>query len=133
MAARAEDGTEKAKFNFANACNSYSAFLPPDSPLVGKEIVSTTIRLNVNVDEGSDGKNFLTNIGFPIEPLPDGTNAFSLTGESQGWSGAGGFLYTKVTKRFNGKFISVRFGAETPCFGGQINSDLSWIEFEYLP
>ncbi len=121
-------------FNFAPVGNSYLAFLPGDSPAVGKEVTSAKIVLDVESFPGSDAANFFTDIGFPIAPFAGHEGGLALVGADLGWSGAGTFRYFEETTRFNGTFISTRFGAETPGqdFDGAI-LDGSRIEFTYVP
>jgi hypothetical protein len=122
-----------ATFFFAPVGNSYSAFLPPDDPIVGQEIIEARILLFLDVTAG-DAAEFSTDILFPIEPFPGNDGALALTGLDLDWSGTGHFEYTETTTRFNGTFIPVRYGAETPGFGyeGEILEG-SRIEFEYIP
>ena len=121
-------------FNFAAVGTSFSAFLPPDSPLIGQEVVSARIYLDVESFAGSDAANFFTDISFPIEPLPGNVNALVLIGADLGWSGAGTFHYFEETTRFNGTFASFRYGGETSGegFEGEL-LDTSRIEFDYVP
>ncbi len=123
-----------ATFNFANVGNSYLAFLPGDSPLVGKEVVSAKVYLDVESFAGSDAANFFTDIAFPIAPLDGNDGGLALLGEDLGWFGAGEFHYFEETERFNGHFVSTRYGAESPGqdFDGAI-LDGSRIEFTYVP
>lgn len=123
-----------ATFNFAPVGNSYLAFLPGDSPLIGREVTSAKIYLDVTIAPGSDGAFFYTDIAFPIVPFDGNEGGLALLGEELGWSGAGTFSYFEETDRFNGNFISTRFGAETPGqdFEGEI-LDGSRIEFTYVP
>jgi hypothetical protein len=123
-----------ATFSFAPAGNSYLAFLPSDDPLVGLEVVSARIFLDVEAFSGSDAANFFTDITFPIEPFPGNENGLVLTGDDLGWSGSGVFHFFEETDRFNGRFIPVRYGAETPGenFDGVILAG-SRIEFIYVP
>lgn len=124
---------DTATFNFAQVGSSFSAFLPSDDPLVGKEVVSARIYLDVETFPGSDAMNFFTDLSFPIEPLPGNENAIVLTGSDLGWSGSGTFHHFEETTRFNGVFVSARYGGETPGenFDGLI-LDTSRIEFDYL-
>jgi len=124
---------ETATFTFAPVGSSFSAFLPSDSPLIGKKIVSARIYLDVESFEGSDAANFFTDISFPIAPDPGNTNALVLVGSDLGWSGSGTFHYFEETSRFNGVFVSARYGGETPGenFDGVL-LDTSRIEFDYI-
>jgi hypothetical protein len=124
---------ETATFNFAAVGSSFSAFLPADSPLVGKQIVSARIYLDVESFAGSDAANFFTDISFPIAPDSGNTNALVLTGSDLGWSGSGTFHYFEETTSLNGAFVSARYGGETPGenFDGVI-LDTSRIEFDYI-
>ena len=124
---------ETATFTFAPVGSSFSAFLPSDSPLIGKEIVSARIYLDVESFEGSDAANFFTDISFPIVPDPGNTNALVLVGSDLGWSGSGTFHYFEETTGFNGVFVSARYGGETPGenFDGVL-LDTSRIEFDYI-
>ena len=124
---------ETATFTFAPVGSSFSAFLPSDSPLIGKEIVSARIYLDVDSFEGSDAANFFTDISFPIAPDPGNTNALVLVGSDLGWSGSGTFHYFEETTGFNGVFVSARYGGETPGenFDGVL-LDTSRIEFDYI-
>lgn len=54
---------------FAALGSSFSAALPADSPLNGKEIVSARIYLDLESFPASDAANFFTDISFPIEPF----------------------------------------------------------------
>lgn len=121
-------------YNFAPVGNSYLAFLPGDSPLIGREVTSAKIYLDVEIAPGSDGALFYTNIAFPIAPHPGNEGGLALLGEELGWSGDGTFSYFEETDRFNGHFVSARFGAETPGedYDGEI-LDGSRIEFNYVP
>jgi hypothetical protein len=58
--------------------------LPSDSPLIGKEIVSARIYLDVESFEGSDAANFFTDISFPIVPDPGNMRLFSSAAISAG-------------------------------------------------
>ena len=133
IALAATTNADVATFFFAPVGNSYSAFLPPDDPLVGQEIIEARIFLFVDVTAG-DAAEFATDILFPIEPFPGNDAALALSGEELDWSGTGHFEFTDTTTRFNGHFISRRYGAETPGFGyeGEILEG-SRIEFEYIP
>jgi hypothetical protein len=124
---------ETATFTFAPVGSSFSAFLPADSPLVGKQIVSARIYLDVESFPGSDAANFFTDISFPIAPDPGNTNALVLVGSDLGWSGSGTFHYFEETTGLNGVFVSARYGGETPGenFDGVL-LDTSRIEFDYL-
>jgi hypothetical protein len=124
---------ETATFTFAAVGSSFSAFLPADSPLIGKQIVSARIYLDVESFEGSDAANFFTDISFPIVPDPGNTNALVLVGSDLGWSGSGTFHYFEETTGFNGVFVSARYGGETPGenFVGVL-LDTSRIEFDYI-
>lgn len=121
-------------FYFANVGNSYLAFLPGDSPLIGKEVTSAKVYLDVESFAGADAADFFTDIAFPIAPLDGNDGGLALLGQDLGWSGAGQFHYFEETERFNGHFISTRYGAETPGqdFDGAI-LDGSRIEFTYVP
>jgi hypothetical protein len=125
---------QKATFHFAPLGSSFSAFLPPDSPLVGKEIISARIFLDVQSNPGSDAANFFTDIVFPIDPFPGNENALVLTGSDLGWSGPGTFHFFEETTRFNGTFVVARYGGETPGkdFDGAL-LETSRIEFEFVP
>ena len=129
----ASAAAETATFTFAPVGSSFSAFLPADSPLIGKQIVSARIYLDVESFEGSDAANFFTDISFPIAPDPGNTNALVLVGSDLGWSGSGTFHYFEETTGFNGTFVSARYGGETPGenFEGVL-LDTSRIEFDYL-
>ncbi len=120
--------------NFAQVGNSYLAFLFGDNPAVGKEVTSARVVLDVESFPGSDAANFFTDIAFPIAPFDGNDGGLALSGEDLGWSGAGTFHHFEETDRFNGTFISTRFGAETPGldFDGEI-LDGSRIEFTYVP
>lgn len=125
---------DTATFYFAPVGGSYLAFLPGDDPLVGKEIVNARIYLDVESFSGSDAANFFTDIAFPLLPFEGNENALALLGADLGWIGDGFFHYFEETTRFNGTFISTRFGAETPGdeFDGRILKG-SRIEFDYVP
>lgn len=125
---------ETATFTFAPVGSSFSAALLGDDPLVGKEVVSARIYLDVESFPGSDAANFFTDISFPIEPFPGNTNAVVLVGADLGWSGEGTFHYFEETTRFNGVFAAFRYGGETPGenFDGAILGT-SRIEFDYIP
>lgn len=127
-------GAATISYNFASVGNSYLAFLPGDSPLIGREVTSAKIILDVEIAPGSDGAFFFTNIAFPIAPFAGNESGLALLGEELGWSGDGTFNYYEETERFNGYFVSARFGAETPGedFDGAI-LDGSRIEFTYVP
>lgn len=105
--------SETATFHFAALGSSFSAALPADSPLIGGEITSARIYLDVETFPGSDAANFFTDISFPIESFPGNTNAFVLAGVDLGWSSAGTFHYFEETTRFNGLFAPYRYGGET--------------------
>lgn len=122
------------EFFFAAVNNSYSAFLPPDSELVGQQVTVARIYLTVRVDPGSDAADFFTDIAFPILPDDGNTSGLVITGEELEWSGSGEFTYFRETTEFNGVFVSRRFGAETPIenFSGAILEG-SRIEFDYVP
>lgn len=130
VSARAETAT----FKFAALGTSFSAALPADSPLIGQEITSARIYLDVEAFPGSDAANFFTDISFPIEPFPGNVSALVLVGADLGWSGAGTFHYFEETTRFNGVFAPYRYGGETPGedFDGLL-LDTSRIEFDYQP
>jgi hypothetical protein len=133
LAITAVGRAETATFTFAPVGSFISAFLPSDSPLLGKEIVSTRIYLDVECFPGSDASNFFTDMSFPIEPFPGNTNAIVLFGSDLGWSGSGTFHYFEETTRFNGVFLSTRYGGETTSenFDGVL-LDTSRIEFDYI-
>ncbi len=124
---------ETATFTFAPVGSSFSAALLGDDPLIGKEVVSARIYLDVESFPGSDAANFFTDISFPIEPFPGNTNAVVLVGADLGWSGEGTFHYFEETTRFNGVFAAFRYGGETPGenFDGAILGT-SRIEFDYV-
>ena len=82
---------QTATFNFAPVGISFSAFLPPDSTLIGKEVISARIYLNVESSPGSDAANFFTDLSFPISPFPGNENVLALFGSDLGWSGPGKF------------------------------------------
>lgn len=124
---------ETATFNFAPVGTSFSAFLGPDNPLVGKEIVSARIYLDVESFPSSDAADFFTDISFPIEPLPGNENALVLFGADLNWSGSGLFHFFEETTQFNGVFVPARYGGETggETFNGAILAG-SRIEFDYV-
>lgn len=124
---------ETITFNFAQVGQSYLALLPADNPAVGQEAVVARVYLDVEVFPGSDAANFFTDIAFPIEPFPGNYGGLALSGKDLNWQGSGVFHYFEETTRFNGVFISTRFGAETPGqdFDGQI-LETSRIEFDYV-
>ena len=101
-------------FNFAQIGTSFSAFLPPDSPLIGREVISARIYLNVESSPGSDAANFFTDLSFPINPFPGNENVLALFGSDLGWSGPGKFDFFEETRLFNGILVSARFAGETP-------------------
>src|SRR5262249_39043209 len=78
-------------FNFAQVGTSFSAFLPPDSPLIGREVISARIYLKVESSPGSDAANFFTDLSFPISPFPGNENVLALLGSDLAWSGSGKF------------------------------------------
>jgi hypothetical protein len=122
-----------ATFSFAPKGTAFSAFLAPDSPFIGMEIVSARIYLDIKVKRGSNAANFFTDSVFPIDPFPGSENGLVLTGTDLGWSGSGTFHFFEETSRFNGVFVSTRFGGETAGdFKGAI-LDGSRIEFDYVP
>jgi hypothetical protein len=125
---------QTATFHFAPLGSSFLAFFPPDSPLVGRQIISARIFLDVQSDPGSDAANFFTDITFPINPFPGNENALALSGNDLGWSGAGTFHFFEETTRFNGIFVVARYGGETPGegFDGAL-LETSRIEFNYVP
>ncbi|MEO5754506.1 MAG: dockerin type I domain-containing protein [Chthoniobacterales bacterium] len=125
---------ETATFNFAAVGSSFSAALLADDPLIGGEVTSARIYLDVESFPGSDAANFFTDISFPIEPFAGNTNALVLVGAELGWTGAGTFHYFEETTRFNGIFSPFRYGGETPGegFDGEILGT-SRIEFDYIP
>jgi Dockerin type I domain len=133
LASIANAETKTATFTFAQVGSSFSAFLPSDSPLIGKQIISARIYLDVESFEGSDAANFFTDISFPIVPDPGNTNALVLVGSDLGWSGSGIFHYFEETTGLNGVFVSARYGGETPGenFDGLL-LDTSRIEFDYI-
>ncbi|HEY3662870.1 MAG TPA: dockerin type I domain-containing protein [Chthoniobacterales bacterium] len=124
---------DRATFTFAPVGSSFSAALLGGDPLIGKEIVSARIYLDVESFAGSDAANFFTDTSFPIEPFPGNTNAVVLAGADLGWSGEGTFHYFEETARFNGVFAAYRYGGETPGenFDGVILGT-SRIEFDYI-
>ena len=121
-------------FEFAPVGGSFLAVLPFDSPLIGQEIISARIYLDVESFAGSDAANFFTDISFPIAPLPGNESALALFGSDLGWSGSGTFHFFEETTRFNGTFVSARYGGETPGFDfdGTLLEG-SRIEFDYVP
>lgn len=125
---------DTATFKFAAVGSSFSAALPADSPLIGGEVVTARIYLDVESFPGSDAANFFTDISFPIEPFPGNVNALVLIGADLGWSGSGTFHYFEETTSFNGIFAPFRYGGETPGenFDGLL-LDTSRIEFDYIP
>ncbi len=121
-------------FDFAPVGNSFLAILPPDSPLIGQEVISARIYLDVESFAGSDAANFFTDISFPITPLPGNESALAIFGSDLGWSGPGLFQFFEKTSRFNGTFVSTRYGGETPGFDFDgILLAGSRIEFDYVP
>jgi hypothetical protein len=128
--ARAKANT--VTFHFAPVGTSFSAFLAPDNPLVGKEIRSA--RIFLDIEANSDAANFFTDIVFPIAPFPGNENGLFLTGGDLGWSGTGIFHFFEETKRFNGIFVAARYAGETPGenFSGAL-LETSRIEFNYVP
>jgi hypothetical protein len=125
---------QTATFHFAPLGSSFLAFLPPDSPLVGRQIISARIFLDVESNPGSDAANFFTDISFPIAPFPGNENALALSGSDLGWSGSGTFHFSEETTLFNGIFVSARYGGETPGegFSGTL-LETSRIEFTFVP
>ena len=123
------DGT--ATFDFAAVGMAYSAAMFEDDPLVGKEIVSARIVLDVVVDAGSDGADFHTDLLLPIEPFEGGTSVVILNGDEMGWSGDGVFRFSEETDRFNGTFVARRYGAETYGVQGRLLAT-SRVELTYL-
>jgi hypothetical protein len=125
---------ETVTFNFADVGSSFSAFLSPDSPLVGQEVISARIYLDVESFEGSDAANFFTDISFPIAPFPGNENGLVILGSDLGWSGAGVFHFFEETPLFNGIFAPARYGGETPGedFDGSVLQG-SRIEFDFVP
>ena len=121
-------------FHFAPVGSSFLAFLPPDSPLIGHQIISARIFLDVESNPGSDAANFFTDISFPIAPFPGNENALVLSGSDLGWSGTGTFHFFEETTRFNGIFVAARYGGETPGenFDGTL-LETSRIEFTFVP
>ena len=124
-------GVQTATFNFAQVGTSFSAFLPPDSPLIGREVISARIYLNFESSPGSDAANFSTDLSFPISPFPGNENVLVLLGNDLGWSGSGTFDFFQETTLFNGIFVSARFAGETPGenFDGRILEG-SRVEFD---
>ncbi len=110
------------------------AFLPPDSPLVGREVISARIYLDVESFAGSDAANFFTDISFPINPFQGHESALAIFGGDLGWSGSGVFHFFEETTLFNGIFASARYGGETPGenFDGRLLEG-SRIEFHIVP
>jgi hypothetical protein len=125
---------ETVTFNFANVGSSFSAFLSSDSPLIGLQVVSARIYLDVESFAGSDAANFFTDISFPIAPFKGGENALVIFGSDLGWSGSGVFHFFEETTLFNGTFVPARYGGETPGkdFDGAILKG-SRIEFDVVP
>jgi hypothetical protein len=121
-------------FHFAPVGSSFSAFLASDRPLVGKQIVSARIYLDVESFLGSDAANFFTDISFPISPFPGNENVLSLFGSDLGWSGSGTFHFFEETTLFNGVFVPARYAGETPgeFFDGILLSG-SRIDFLLVP
>jgi hypothetical protein len=121
-------------FNFANVGTSFSAFLPSDSPLIGQQIISARIYLDVESFEGSDAANFFTDLSFPIVPFKGNENAIVIAGSDLGWSGSGVFHFFEETTMFNGTFVPGRYGGETPGkdFDGEILKG-SRVEFDFVP
>ena len=120
-------------FNFAPVGTSFSAFLAPDNPLIGKEVISARIYLNIESFPGSDAANFFTDLSFPISPFPGNENVLVLFGSDLGWSGAGKFDFFEETKLFNGIFVTARFAGETP--GENFDGTLlegSRVEFDFV-
>lgn len=125
---------ETVTFNFAPVGNSFSAFLGSDSPLVGQEIVSARIFLDVESFEGSDAANFFTDLSFPILPFKGNESALAFVGSDLGWSGSGVFHFFEETTMFNGTFVPARYGGETPGkdFDGEILKG-SRVEIDFVP
>ena len=123
------DGT--ATFDFAQVGMAYSAALFEDDPIVGKEVVSTKIILEVLAYPGSDAADFTTDLLLPVEPFEGCTNMLVLSGAEMGWSGEGVFSYTEETESFNGIFVARKYGAETYGIQGRILKD-SRIELRYI-
>jgi hypothetical protein len=125
---------ETVTFNFAQVGSSFSAFLPADSPLIGLEVVSARIYLDVESFKGSDAANFFTDLSFPILPFKGNENAIAIFGDDLGWSGSGVFHFFQETTMFNGTFVPGRYGGETPGkgFDGTILKG-SRVEFDFVP
>jgi hypothetical protein len=121
-------------FNFAQVGSSFSAFLPGDSPLIGLEIVSARIYLDVQSFEGSDAANFFTDLSLPILPFKGNESAIVIFGDDLGWSGSGVFHFFEETTMFNGTFVPGRYGGETPGkdFDGTILKG-SRVEIDFVP
>ena len=130
FSAPAKAGT--VSFNFAPVGTSFSAFLSPNSLLIGKEVISARVYLNIESFPGSDAANFFTDLSFPISPFPGNENVLAVVGSDVGWSGAGKFDFFEETKLFNGIFVSARFAGETP--GENFDGTLlegSRVEFDF--
>lgn len=112
---------------------SYTAFLPPGDPRVGRPVIETRVYLNVEAFPGSNAANFTTDLGLPIDPLPGNSNVFFANGADLGWSGVGVFTHFESTQEYNGTFISRLFGAETPSenFAGRV-LECTRIEVDYI-
>ena len=123
------DGT--ATFDFAQVGQAYSAAIFEDDPIVGKEVVSARIILEVLAFPGSDAVDFTTDLLLPIDPFEGCTNVLLLNGADMGWSGEGVFSYTEETDRFNGVFVARKYGAETYGIQGRILQS-SRVELRYI-
>lgn len=124
-AAHADDSTF---IPFAQVGQSYSAAVFDDDPRVGRVVVSATIVLRLNVEQGSDAAEFFTDLALPIDPGA----VVILDGFELGWSGSGDFVFEHTTPDISGVFIARRYGAETFGVLGSL-SENSGVTLNFAP
>lgn len=115
-------GAEERLFHFAPVGQSYSAAIFQNDPIVGQEVTSARIILEIEAFDGSDAADFFTDLLIPVEPHEGNTNVIVLRGSDLGWSGSGKFRYELETDEFNGIVVARRYGGETPAenFRGRV-------------
>ncbi len=119
-------------FMFAEAGTSYTGLIFQGDPIIGQEISHARILLTITVAPGGNAADFHTDIAFPIEPFAGSTNVLNISGQSEGWSGAGTFSIDRTVTTHNGTFRAGLFGAETFLPGGFVHQG-SEVQFFTVP
>lgn len=104
---------------FANVGQSYSAAVFDGDPRIGRQVVSATVTLHLNVNAGSSATYFFTDLLLPV----DSGATVIIDGNELHWAGSGQFNLVYETTALNGLFIARRYGAETFGVAGSITAD----------